>query len=68
VPLAMLMDNRIWILDMENKNKTKSSRKQNNMANWVGVSQDPLGLSEYRVLEIALQILTKNVRLRGSVV
>lgn len=61
----MLMDNRIWILDMEIKNKTKSTRKQNNTANWVGVSQDPLGLSE---MEIALQILTKNVRLRGSVV
>jgi len=64
----MPADNRIWIFDMETRTKVKIARKQNNMANWVGVSQVPLGLSEYRVLEIALQILTKNVRLRGSVV
>lgn len=68
MPLDMPADNRIWIFDMETRTKVKIARKQNNMANWVGVSQVPLDLSEYRVLEIALQILTKNVRLRGSVV
>jgi len=64
VPLVMsLVKNWIWILNMENQQQ----RTRNNKDNWVGASQDPFGLSKYRVLEIALQILTKNVRLRGSV-
>merc|ERR1711892_805710 len=62
-PWSCLWSNWIWILNMENQQQ----RTRNNKDNWVGASQDPLGLSKYRVLEIALQILTKNVRLRGSV-